>query len=176
MKVLKKIPFFRNAKLMNIFKKIMQGAPRLLRKHKLARLGFARKYQTWENEWKCIKFTDEKKFNLDGPDGYKYFWADKNISENMYSQRQNAGGGIMVWGAISAIRKMELQIMNGLYNADRYIEMFDNACLLEEGNRLCPEKFIFQQDGPQFTPQRDQWSISRQWGLRSYPGQPEVTI
>ena len=75
----------------------MQGAPRLSPKHKLARLEFARKHQTWENEWKCIMFTDEKKkFNLDGPDGYKYFWADKNISENMFSRRQNAGRGVMV--------------------------------------------------------------------------------
>ena len=65
----------------------------------------------------------------------------------MYSRRQNAGGGVIVWGAISAIGKIELKIMNGRYNADRYIEMIDNACLLEEGNRLCPEKFIFQQDG-----------------------------
>ena len=69
-------------------------------------------------------FTDEKKFNLDGPDGYKYFWADKNISENMYSQRQNAGGGVMVWDAISAIGKMELQIMNG-----RYTQTSTSKCL-----------------------------------------------
>ena len=68
---------------------------------------------------------------------------NKNISENMYSQRQNAGEGVIVWGAISAIGKIELKIMNARYDADRYIEMIDNACLLEEGNILCPEKFIF---------------------------------
>ena len=53
-----------------------------------------------------------KKFNLDGPDGYKYFWPDKNISESMYSQRQNARGSVMVWGAISAKGTMKIQVMN----------------------------------------------------------------
>ena len=52
-----------------------------------------------------------------------------------------------MWGTISAIGKMKLQIINGQYNADRYIKMLDNDCLLEEGNRLYSEKFIFQQDG-----------------------------
>ena len=74
----------------------MQGRPRLSPQHKLARLEFARKHQTWDNEWKNVMFSDKKKFNLDGPDGYKYFWADKNMPESMYSRRQNAGGGVMV--------------------------------------------------------------------------------
>lgn len=131
----------------NITRKKMKGHPRLLPQHKVARLEFARKHQTWDDEWKTVVSSDEKKFNLDGPDGYKYFWADKNMPETIYSRRQNAGGSVMVWGAISAKGTMDLQIMNGRYNANRYIEMLDNACLFEEGHRLCPEKFIFQQDG-----------------------------
>ena len=46
-------------------------------------------------------FTDEK-FNLDCSDRHKYFWADKAIPENIYSRRQNAGGGVMEWDAISS--------------------------------------------------------------------------
>ena len=78
-------------------------------------------------------------------------WADKNISETIYSRRQNAGGSVMVWSAISAKGTMDLQIMNGRYNANRYIEMLDNACLFEEGHWLCPEKFISSKMVPQFT-------------------------
>ena len=42
---------------------------------------------------------------------------------------------------------MGLPVTDGRYNSNRYIEMFDNACLMKEGSRLCPEKFIFQEDG-----------------------------
>ena len=38
------------------------------------------------------------------------------------------------------------EVLNGQFNANRFIEMLDNACLMEEENRLCPKKFIFQQD------------------------------
>ena len=124
----------------------MHGRPRLLQRHKQARLEFSRKCQTWDDEWKNVMFSDKKKFHLDGPDGYKYFWADKAIPENMHSRRQHAVGSVMVWGAISSKEEMDLQAMDSRYNSNRYIEMLYNACLMEEGRRLYQEKFLFQKD------------------------------
>jgi len=33
-------------------------------------------YITWNKEWKTVVFSDEKKFNLDGPDSYNYYFYD----------------------------------------------------------------------------------------------------
>ena len=64
----------------------------------------------------------------------------------VFSKRQNAGGGIMVWGAISTNGKLPLVIMNRKFNAARYVQILDEACLFEEGSRLCGQDFVFQQD------------------------------
>jgi len=45
----------------------------------------------------CI-FTDEKNFNLDGPDGFNYYWHDIRSDEQICSTRQNGGQSLMLWG------------------------------------------------------------------------------
>ena len=35
---------------------------------------YATSHITWEDKWKHVIFSDEKNFNLDGSDGFKYYW------------------------------------------------------------------------------------------------------
>ncbi len=46
-------------------------------------------------------FSDEKKFNLDGPDGFSMYWHDLRKEEKYFSTCQNGGRGLMLWGAVS---------------------------------------------------------------------------
>jgi hypothetical protein len=53
-----------------------QPQPKIKDHHKEARLDFAKMAVKWTVMWLNIIFSDEKKFNLDGPDGCQYYWHD----------------------------------------------------------------------------------------------------
>ena len=47
-------------------------------KYKEKRLEYAQQYQTMSaKEWRKVVFSDEEKFNLDGPDGFQMYWLAK---------------------------------------------------------------------------------------------------
>ena len=47
--------------------------PNFKNKHSQSRLTWAKEKITWGDKWKSVKFSDEKRFNLDGPAGLAYY-------------------------------------------------------------------------------------------------------
>ncbi|KAE9038203.1 hypothetical protein PR001_g8046 [Phytophthora rubi] len=63
--------------------------------HKAARMEWAKEHILNPGIWKYTVFSDGKKFNLDGPDGFKYYWRDMRQPAQSFVRRQNGGGSVM---------------------------------------------------------------------------------
>lgn len=90
-----------------------------------------------ENRVKCVEkwlssgikfssviFTDEKKFNYDGPDNH-LTWSDANSNPRV--KRQQGGPSIMVYGAVTNNGDLHLVRINDKLNSERYQELIRNV-------------------------------------------------
>ncbi|KAF0714674.1 Aste57867_3757 [Aphanomyces stellatus] len=105
--------------------------PKLLPRHRQAQLDDAKKHIRSPPKWRRIIWSDEKKFNLDGPDGFKYYLHDLRHEKEEYFTRHSGGGSVMIWGRKDAIG----------YIDTRQDYLFPSGYLHYGGN------FTFMQDG-----------------------------
>lgn len=95
----------------------------------------------------CVQviFSDEKKFNLDGPDGFNGYWRDLRKEPLYFSRRNFGGGSLMVWGAISEDKPLEIQFTSTRMNSEDYITVLRSSLInfLKENRQ---KQWIFQQD------------------------------
>lgn len=124
----------------------VKHAPALSQQHKDRRIRWARAHVKWSvPQLGKVVFSDEKRFNLDGPDGFNYYWHDIRKPETVLSRRQNGGGGIMVWGAFSAFGVSKLALLKGRQNTQCYLKVMDEYLLHYTDDKL-PVTWIYQQD------------------------------
>lgn len=123
----------------------MDQKPRLNDSHKLARMNSARNHMTWNHEWISVIFSDEKKFNLDGPDGRVCYWHDIRKEKSIFSKRNFGGGSLMVWGAFCFNGVLPLMKISTRMNSENYQKVLSDS-LLENAELLAGENWIFQQD------------------------------
>ncbi|GMF43391.1 unnamed protein product [Phytophthora fragariaefolia] len=99
--------------------------------------------------WRRVIFSDEKKFNLDGPDGYQYYWHDVRTDTELYAKRVSVGGSVMVWAGMSANGKTDIAFLEGRQDSACYTQTLDNYMApfienLRENHGI--RNLIFQQD------------------------------
>ncbi|OXA54337.1 Transposable element Tc3 transposase [Folsomia candida] len=147
-------------------KKLTQ--PPLTQRHKGARLEFARKHMSWDKEWQKVIFTDEKKFNLDGPDGYSYYWHHLKKEPEIFSKRQAGGGSVMLWGGFGYNGKTELASIPPRTDSLGYQEVL-KANLIREGPKIGGRGWIFQQDNASIHASRSTMDFLARKNVRTLP-------
>lgn len=111
-----------------IYKKYLKK-PQLSEKHKEARMDFAKKCIKGRLDWWKVIWSDEKKFNLDGPDGINYYWHDLRKEPEYLSKRSFGGRSVMVWGAFQGKQLLDLQFIESTFNSEKYTEMLQVSLL-----------------------------------------------
>jgi transposase len=92
-----------------------------------------------------VIFSDEKKFNLDGPDGFSGYWRDIRKEPRYFSKRNFGGGSVMIWGAFSSCGTLELEFTTHRIDSAEYQRILSKHLLpyLRKFRRL---QLVFQQD------------------------------
>lgn len=119
--------------------------PALKPHHKVDRIEWGRKHMSWDVEWTNVIFSDEKKFNLDGPDGFSHYWHDLRTEQKFRFSRNFGGGTLMVWAAFAMNGKTPLMKITTRMNSDKYTELMEEA-LLPFIDGYMDENCIYQQD------------------------------
>jgi len=124
----------------------MHKRPKWSEQHLIKRRAFGRKYQTFNSEWRSVIFSDEKKFNLDGPDGFKFYWHKLGDAYKCYSKRSFGGKSLMVWAGFAYGGKLDLQFIKGTLNATKYQTLLEQTNLDGQWQLIAGSEAIFQQD------------------------------
>ena len=118
--------------------------PPLTMKHKEKWLKYVHQYQTMSaKEWQKVVFSNEKKFNLDGSDGFQKYWHAKNFLEQNYSTRYSGGGFLIIWEASHRQENLDYNLSAVNKKAADYVKMLSDLSLAQEGRCLCGEEWIF---------------------------------
>ncbi|PIC43982.1 hypothetical protein B9Z55_004510 [Caenorhabditis nigoni] len=125
-----------------IVRQKMVKAPKMTDVHKEKRLEFVKK--NLATKWSTILFSDEKKWNLDGPDGNRSYWRDLRKDPQIFSRRNFGGGSLMTWAGFCDGKKMKLQFISTRETSLAYQETLQKAIVPFFRNRK--RTHLFQQD------------------------------
>jgi transposase len=139
-------------KSLNFFSAIKKKKPFMSKKHKKARLSWAKRHEHWtSDDWQRVVFSDETKINIWGSDGCKYYWSrpgDELKPHHIEVTVKHGGGSLMMWGCITYHGPgYACQIFDGTMKSEDYQHILDTSLndTMEYYN-LKYEDIYFQQD------------------------------
>ena len=119
----------------------------------------AKEHSGWsEEDWQCVVFTDESKFNLFGSDGRMCCQrrsGEEFLERNVQKKVKPGGGSLMAWGCLTQYGTGQLHCISGCLNAVQYCNILTESFLptLDDHN-LKVSNIIFQQD---YDPKHTSW-------------------
>lgn len=133
----------RNMRRLGFTHKLAKQKIVLTKEHKKRRLDIAKMWLKNRHDWYATIFSDEKKFNLDGPDNWStYADPDREIHRN---RRQMGGGSVMVWGMVLPNGYVHVERLHGRIDGQKYIDMLNTS--IDNLNAIFgPRMYYFQQD------------------------------
>jgi len=124
--------------------------PLLTARMRKARLAWAKEHVNKSQRfWHQVLFSDESKFNLNGPDGRTFVRRRKGeqFLPECLSSTVKFPVSQMVWGSISSAGVGRLHFVNGTVTADVYIDILNNKLLPTiRDHHGSPENCVFQDD------------------------------
>lgn len=148
-----------------------EKVPPLTQHHKNCRFHFARSHVIWSVvKWESVLFSDEKRFCLDGPDGFNYYWHCTEKEHVVLSGRQKGGGGVVVWGGISVHGQTPLMFMVGRQATSDYLKIMEEV-IIPFGQDNMPIRWIYQQDNAPIHVSKDalDWVSEQRFDLMKWP-------
>lgn len=135
----------RELKKKDFVRKRVQKLPQVSQETASKRVAFVKEYLPKGVQfWSRVIFSDEKKWNLKGNDGYVSIWTEKT-RKYTFETDLRCQPGVMVWGAICENGAAYLCRLKGKIKAVNYQKMLDDEIFGQDLTNL-PEDFIFQQD------------------------------
>ena len=156
----------------------MNRKPALKVGHKKKRIQAVQKWIADGLNWRNVIFSDEKRFNLDGPDGWNSYWHDLRKEKAVRWSRRFKGGSRMFWGAVSANGKTDLVLVPSNMNTELYLQILE-VQLLAYCSPLGGDNFVFQQDGASCHTSKaaKEWFDERKINLLTWPpNSPDLNI
>lgn len=144
----------------------MKKKPALKPHHKLQRMLFARKHMSYGQKWQSVIFSDEKKWNLDGPDGWSSYWHDLRKEPRCFFSRRQGGGSVMIWAAFCYNGQVSMTFTSGRQTSQHYTKTLED--------NLKP--FAELLGGPQWEFQQDNASIHTAKHTKSWFNSQNMTV